>query len=200
MPSSFSSDSIVLRQVVFGLPLGFFPWGVHLNLRAILVILDTGILKACPSHLKRLCCISLRTHVKFVISSRFSFEIWFGQKILQIFLRQLWWKLDSALIHVSVFVTLQHSLPYSRTDFTLLLYNLIFVFGLYCLDFQMGRNLCNADLALASLFLMSFCVGCSVLTTVPRYVNLSTCWITVPSASSLKFNVVFSRISWVFLH
>ena len=106
----------------------------------------------------------------------------------------------SALIHVSVFVTLQHSLPYSRTDFTLLLYNLIFVFGLYCLDFQMGRNLCNADLALASLFLMSFCVGCSVLTTVPRYVNLSTCWITVPSASSLKFNVVFSRISWVFLH
>jgi hypothetical protein len=80
MPSSFSSDSIVLRQVVFGLPLGFFPWGVHLNLRAILVILDTGILKACPSHLKRLCCISLRTHVKFVISSRFSFEIWFGKE------------------------------------------------------------------------------------------------------------------------
>ena len=191
---SFSSDSIVLHQVVFGLPLGLFPWGVHL--RAILVILDTGILKTCPSHLKRLCCISLRTHVGFVNSSRFSFEIRFGQKILQICLSQLWWKLDSALI--SVFVTLQHSLPYSRTDFTLLLYNLIFVFRLYCLDFQMGRNLWNADLALASLFLMSFCVGSSVLTTVPRYVNLSTCWITVPSESSLKFDVVFSRISWVF--
>jgi hypothetical protein len=40
MPSSFSSDSIVLCQVVFGLPLGLFPWGVHL--RAILIILDTG--------------------------------------------------------------------------------------------------------------------------------------------------------------
>ena len=96
----------------------------------------------------------------------------------------------------ALFVTLQHSLPYSRTDLTLLLYNLIFVFRLYCLDCQMGRNLWNADLALASLFLMSFCVGCSVLTTVPRYVNLSTCWITVPSAStcSLKFDV-FSCIS-----
>ena len=64
----------------------------------------------------------------------------------------------------------------------------------------MGRNLWNADLALASLFLMSFCVGSSVLTTVPRYMymymNLSTCWITVPSAStcSLKFDV-FSCIS-----
>jgi hypothetical protein len=125
------------------------PWGVHL--RAILVILDTGILRTCPSHLKRLCCISLRTHVEFVISSRFSFEIRIGQKILQICLRQLWWKLDSALI--SEFVTLQYSLPYSRTDFTLLLYNLIVVFRLYCLDFQMGRrNLWNADLALASLF------------------------------------------------
>jgi hypothetical protein len=61
--------------------------------------------------------------VEFVISSRFSFEIRFDQKILQICLRQLWWKLDSTLI--SVFVTLQNSLPYSRTDFTLLLYNLI---------------------------------------------------------------------------
>ena len=67
MPSSFSSYSIVLRQVVFGMPLGLFPWVVHL--RAILVILDTGILRTYPSHLKRLCCISLRTHVEFVISS-----------------------------------------------------------------------------------------------------------------------------------
>ena len=125
--------------------------------------------------------------MKFVISSRFSFEIRFGQKILQISLSQLWWKLDSALI--SVFVTLQHSLPYSRTDFTLLLYNLIFGFQLYCLDFQMGRNLWNADLALASLFLMSFCVGSRYMY---MYVNLSTCWITVPSAStcSLKFDVI----------
>ena len=62
MPSSFSSDTIVLHQVVLGLPLCLFPWGVHL--RAILVILDTGILRTCPSHLKRLCCISLRTHVE----------------------------------------------------------------------------------------------------------------------------------------
>jgi len=49
------------------MPLGLFPWVVHL--RAILVILDTGILRTYPSHLKRLCCISLRTHVEFVISS-----------------------------------------------------------------------------------------------------------------------------------
>jgi hypothetical protein len=53
--------------VVFGLPLCLFPWGVHL--RAILVILDTGILRTCPSHLKHLCCISLRTHVE--VSMRF---------------------------------------------------------------------------------------------------------------------------------
>jgi hypothetical protein len=58
----------------------------------------------------------------------------------------------------------------------------------------MGRNLWNADLALASLFLMSFCVGSFVLTTVPRYVNLSTCWITFQMArtcsqdASIQYN------------
>jgi hypothetical protein len=41
----------------------------------------------------------------------------------------------------ALFVTLQHSLPYSRTDFTLLLYNLIFVFRLYS---QCKKDLRNA--------------------------------------------------------
>ena len=50
---------------------------------------------------------------------------------------------------MSVFVTLQHSLPYSSTDLTLLLYKFTFVFLQYCLDFQMGLNLWNAVLALA---------------------------------------------------
>jgi hypothetical protein len=47
-------------------------------------MLDTGILRTCPSHLKRLCCISLRIHMDLVVSRRWSFEIRFGQKILQI--------------------------------------------------------------------------------------------------------------------
>ena len=44
----------------------------------------------------------------------------FGQKILQICRRQLWWKLDRALM--SVFVTLQHSLPCSSLN----LWNAVF--------------------------------------------------------------------------
>jgi hypothetical protein len=41
--------------------------------------------------------------------------------------------------------------PTSGPRVYILLYNLIFVLRLYCLDFQMGRNLWNAYLTLASL-------------------------------------------------
>ena len=97
-----------------------------------------------------------------------------------------------------VFVTLQHSLSYSSTDSTLLLYNFtLFVFLLYCLDFRMGLNRWNAVLALANLFLMSFCVGSSVLTTDPRYTNVSTCCISLPPISSLFQDVILNLISSV---
>ena len=49
------TDSMVLRQVVFGLPLGLFPAGVHP--RAIFGIDDLSILKACQSHWSRFCRI-----------------------------------------------------------------------------------------------------------------------------------------------
>ena len=94
-----------------------------------------------------------------------------------------------------VYVTLQHSLPYSSTDLTKVLYNFTFVLLLYCLDFQIGLNLWNDVLALANLFLMSFCVESSVLTTDPRYTNLSSCCFSLPSISSLFKDVVLNLIS-----
>ena len=155
---------MVFRQVVFGLPLGLLPAGVHL--RAIFGIDDLSILKTCPSHRSRFCRIWFSMQVEFVNFSKFVFVMVFGQNILQICLRQLWWKLESDFM--SVLVTLQHSLPYSNTDLTLLLYSFIFVFLLYWFDFQIGLSLWKVVLAFDNLFLMSFWVESSMLTTEPK--------------------------------
>ena len=48
IPISPRSAYFVLSQVVFGLPRGLFPYGVHR--RAILVSLLPCILRTCPSH------------------------------------------------------------------------------------------------------------------------------------------------------
>ena len=148
----FSSLSMVFRQVVFGLPLGLLPAGVHL--RAIFGIDDLSILKTCPSHRSRFCLIWFSIQMKFVNFSKFVFVMVFGQNTQQICLRQLWWKLESDFM--SVLVTLQHSLPYSNTDLTLLLYSFIFVFLLYWFDFQIGLSLWKVVLAFDNLFLCLF--------------------------------------------
>lgn len=57
--------------------------------------------------------------VDYVILSMLLFDILFGRKSLQICKKQLWWKLGGGVLPASV--TLEHSLLYCRTDFTVLL-------------------------------------------------------------------------------
>ena len=78
--SSLSSVSTVLRHVVFGLPLGLFPCGVHLSAAFVMHLLS--ILKTCPSHLNLFCKISSTIHMESAISRRFTFEMVLGQTIL----------------------------------------------------------------------------------------------------------------------
>lgn len=172
----FSFALIVRRQVVFGLLLCLFPCGVHL--RVFLIMLETGITWKCSSHLMRLCRISLRIH----ISRRRSFEIRFGQKILQVPLWQMWWKIESDII--SLFVTLHHVILHTRTDLIWMFYCFMFVFRLYCLVLQMGRSIWNEDLALARILLISFL--CCMFCTNHSF-QISKC-IYLFDVSTLRFN------------
>jgi hypothetical protein len=57
------------------------------------------------------------------------------------FLRHPLWKLESLFISFSVIR--QHAAPYSKTDSTQLLYNVIIVFLLMLLDFHIFLGYCN---------------------------------------------------------
>ncbi|XP_048777258.2 uncharacterized protein LOC125681279 isoform X2 [Ostrea edulis] len=125
-----------------------------------------GFLKTCPIHLQRYFISMVRMSEDFVLACKFSFVIFSGQNILQIFRRHPLWKLDSLLMSFSVI--LQHSAPYNRTDRTQLLYNLILVFLLMLFDFQMFLRLIKAPLAFPNLALMSSSAPPSVVTMLPR--------------------------------
>lgn len=91
--SLLSSHSTVPHHIV---SLGLFPGGVHL--KTISVICYHSILKTCPSHLNIICFISFILQFELFVLSRFSFVIIFGQIMLQILWRQLWWELDSDIV------------------------------------------------------------------------------------------------------
>ena len=142
-PMSFNSASTLLLHVIFGISLFLFPGGFHL--RNFLALHDVSILSTCPTHFNRLVCISLSIFWHPVFLYRSLLEILFGQRIFAILRRQVLWKEFNTAI--SVLTTLQHSDPYSRTDFILLLYGLILVFKEYCFDFQMFVRLMKAFLS-----------------------------------------------------
>ena len=116
-PISSSSDVIVLLHVVLGLPLFLLPGGVQC--RATLGILLGAILIACPSHLVRLCFISPPMFLHFLFLSRSLLLILLSQNIPLILHKQLLWKTSTFFTSLSIIS--QHSDPYRRTDFTLLL-------------------------------------------------------------------------------
>lgn len=113
-----SSCVTVLRQVVLGLPGFLLPGGVHL--RVTLVMLSCSILNTCPSHLRRLCVMSLVMLRLPVFLYRSLLEILLGQNIQHIRRRHALW--NTSILLISVLVTRQLSELYSRTDFTLCSY------------------------------------------------------------------------------
>jgi len=164
IPISFSSLVTVRLLVFLERPCFLLPGGVHL--RAIFCVLFTFILRVCPSHLSLLRFISSTMSWDFDLLNSSMFETFIGQKMRQILLRhQLW---NTLIFFMSICVTLQHSDPYSSTGLTTLLYSLILVPVLYCVDFQMLFILANAPLALPSLACMSFWAALSLLIILPR--------------------------------
>ncbi len=115
-----SSRVTVLRQVVF------------------FVMRSCSILSTCPSHLRRLCVISLMMLQLPVFLYSLLLEILLGQKIWHIRRRHPLW--NTSILLMSVLTARQLSEPYSRTDFTLLLYRSIFLLRLYCFDLQIGQS------------------------------------------------------------
>ncbi len=159
-----SSCVTVLRQVVLGLPGFLLPGGVHL--KAIFVMRSCSILNTCPSHLRRLCVISLMMLQLPVFLYSSLLEILLGQKIWHIRRRHPLW--NTSILFMSVLTACQLSEPYSRTDFTLLLYRSIFVLRLYCFDLQIGQSWEKAPWAFPSLVLISLDAPLSLLIRLPR--------------------------------
>ena len=116
-------------------------------------MLSPGIRRTCPSHLSRRRLISRTALLQPVLLWKSTLEILFSQIIRQIFLRHPLW--NASIFAMSPLTTRQHSEPYSRMDFILVLQTLSFVLVVYLLDFQMFCSLAKAQRALPSLALMS---------------------------------------------
>jgi len=183
IPISFSSLVMVRLQVFLGRPCFLLPSGVHL--RAIFGVLFTFILRVCPSHLSLLCFISSTMSWDFDLLNSSVFETFIGQKMRQILQKHPLW--NTLICFMSFCVVLQHSDPYSSTGLTTLLYGLMLVPVLYCVDFQMLFSLANAPLALPSLaciklIKMYVFLGCIVFTDntnqVSKVINLFK-WLAV---------------------
>ena len=95
-----SSCVTVLRQVVLGLPGFLLPGGVHL--KATFVMWSCSILNTCPSHLRRLCVISLVMLRLPVFSYSSLLEILLGQKIWHSRRRHPLW--NTSILLMSVFM------------------------------------------------------------------------------------------------
>jgi len=152
-PISCSSAITGFRRVVCGRP-GFLLLG-DVHLRTTLGILSLGILRTCPKQLNRRRLISRTALLQPVFLWSSMLDILLGQNIRQIFLKHPLWK-------VSIFAmppTRQHSEPFSKIFYTLLLSSLIFVFMVY-LEFHIFWSLANTQRALPSLVWCIFGLQC----------------------------------------
>ena len=107
----------LFRHAVFGSPGFLLPGGVHL--RATLGILSLAILRTYPSNLNRRRLISRTALLQPVFLWSSMLDILLGQNIRQIFLKHPFWK--ASIFAMSPLITRQHSEPYSKIDFILLL-------------------------------------------------------------------------------
>ena len=166
-PAEFLSFSIILRQVVFGLPTFLFPSGVQVS--AVAQWRCLGILSICPIHFHLRLLISLLTRTEPVLSLSSSTEITYGQKIPKLLFCHWYWNESS--FSLSFFFVLYVSLPYRRTGFTRVVNNVILVFLLNCLELQTFFNFLKVFLALLSRFCISLFAPPSLLTVAPRHTN-----------------------------
>ena len=149
---AFTSASVFLRQVSFGLPTFRFPSGFQS--RACLVTFEGDFLSVWPIHPYSLFLISTSMRLSPVLSQWSLLEMTSGHLMLIMFLLLKvcnLWVFDLVVLHVSE--------PYSRTDLTLVLKILIILWRERTEEFQMGRRVLNVSLALLIRLLMSSSVS-----------------------------------------
>ena len=95
-----------------------------------------------------------------------SFDIVFGQKILSILRRHLFW--NTSNFCSMVVVVFQHSAPYNKTLRMLLLNIFNLVFSFIDVDFQMVFSIAKACVALVILVFISFSLSASVVIFLTR--------------------------------
>ena len=159
-PVVFISAWIVLIHISRGWPRFLLPLsGIHLS--AVLVMLSRSFRITCPSHLHLSCYITAVMSSWPVFWQRSSFEIFWDQYILYVFCRHEVWKPGS--LWLSLWVTLQHSVPERSTDKTLLLQIFILGFSLMLHDLHALFSRTKDDLAFWGLLVMSFSMALVLL-------------------------------------
>jgi hypothetical protein len=112
-----------LLQVSLGLPILLSLWGVHC--KAYFYMAPSGFLKVCPIHFNLRFLISIWIGSWFVSFHRSLLDILTDHQIARMCRKQRLMKVWSGL--VTVLVTIQVLLPYSKTDFTFVFKSCIFV-------------------------------------------------------------------------
>ena len=134
---SFDSPSTVRLQVCLGLPRFLFPSGVHRS--ATFGMESFSIRSTWPIHLHLLCVMSVSMSSMLHRWRRSLLEIFLGQNILKIFLRQVVWNDDS--FAASDFVMRQHSDPLNFSTCLKIFRSLILTTSHLYTDLALGAKL-----------------------------------------------------------
>lgn len=115
---------------------GLFPFSLLGSILVLLLLLSlVGFLKTWPIHLNLYFLNYVLKSAVFMYFCGFLLVIFYGWNILKIVLMQPFWKLVSLFISL-VYIILQHSALYIRTNNTQILYILIFVRLLVLFNFH----------------------------------------------------------------
>lgn len=157
--------------------------------------LSGSFLRTWPVHLQR--CFVAMSSCCHLLRSLFEIVHVFGYNILRVLLGDFVRNVDSLVRPFSVIC--QHSDPYKRIGKMQLVYSASFVRVIYWLDFHTAYKFLDALLALDNFSLVSISASSSVVTVLPRYVNVlvdGRIWSFIMTGDGLS---LFKVMTYVFL-
>jgi len=195
LPVFLISSSIILRHVLFGLPLLLYPWGLQSN--AVFSIAPTSLRNVCPIQFHFLLFIWVSIGFCLVILHSSSFVFLSVHFIFIIRLKHLFINVCNLL--VIWLVVFQVSQAYNNTDFTFVLS--IRILATFDMLWFLHRGYSCTNTPFASLILLATpsSVPPFTDTTLPRCTKDPTSSISVSSMSSkwLHKNVFAPHLSYL---
>jgi len=181
LPVFLISSSVVLRHVLFGLPLLLYPWGFQSN--AVFSIAHASLRNVCPIQFHFLLFIWISIGFCLVILHSSSFVILLFHFIFIIRLKHLFINVCNLLVIWLVVFQVSH--PYNNTDFTFVLHIRILTPFDMLWFLHTGHSWTNTPFAFLILTATSSSVPPFTDTTLPKYTKDPTSSISV--SSTLNF-------------